>query len=101
MAQIASWSRQREACVAAVAIFEPILKDKYEVIVIGAGIGGLSAAAVLAREGADVLVLEQAHEPGGCCSSLRLDDFIFDTAASILHGFGDVGKKLHHLLGGF
>jgi len=73
------------------AIFEPILKDKYEVIVIGAGIGGLSAAAILAREGADVLLLEQAHEPGGCCSSLRLNDFIFDTAASILHGFGEVG----------
>ncbi len=73
------------------ASFEPILKDKYEVVVIGAGIGGLAAAAVLARRGAEVLLLEQSNQPGGCCSSLRLDNFTFDTAASILQGFGTVG----------
>lgn len=73
------------------ATLEPILKDRYEVVVIGAGIGGLSAASVLARERAEVLVLEQAQEPGGCCSSIRLGDFTFDAAASILQGFGEIG----------
>ena len=71
--------------------FEPILKDEYEVLIIGAGVGGLTAAALLARQGIDVLVLEQSHQPGGCCSSLRVDDFTFDTAASILYGFGEAG----------
>ncbi|MBU1671651.1 MAG: FAD-dependent oxidoreductase [Actinobacteria bacterium] len=71
--------------------FEPILKDKYEVIVIGAGIGGLCAAALLAREGLEVLVIEQSVQPGGCYTSFRIDDFTFDAAASILHGFGKVG----------
>jgi NADPH-dependent glutamate synthase beta subunit-like oxidoreductase len=71
--------------------FEPILKDKYQVIVIGAGIGGLSAAAVLAHQGVDVLLIEKSREPGGCCSSIRLGEFTFDTAASILRGFGEVG----------
>lgn len=71
--------------------FEPILKDKYEVIVIGTGIGGLCAAALLAREGLEVLMLEQSVQPGGCYTSFRIDDFTFDTAASILHGFGKVG----------
>jgi len=76
----------------------PILKDRYEVIVIGAGIGGLSAAAVLAREGLDVLVLERSRQPGGCCSSFRIGDFTFDTAASILQGFGEVGFQVQRQL---
>lgn len=73
----------------------PILKDRYEAIVIGAGLGGLSAAAVLAHEGLDVFVLERAATPGGCCSSFRVNDFIFDAAASSLPGFGEVG---YHVL---
>ncbi len=73
------------------ATFEPILKDRYEVIIIGAGIGGLTAAALLARQGVEVLVLEKSDQPGGCCSSLRLNDFTFDRAASVLQGFGEVG----------
>lgn len=85
------------------ATFEPILKDKYEVIVIGAGIGGLSAAAILAHQGIEVLLLEKSREPGGCCSSIRLGEFTFDTAASILQGFGEVGfhtmRTLFDLLG--
>jgi len=77
---------------------EPILKDKYEVIVIGTGIGGLTVASVLAREGLDVLVLERANQPGGCCSSFRVEDFTFDTAASILQGFGKTGFHVQRTL---
>ena len=70
---------------------EPILKDGYEVIVVGAGIGGLSTAAVLAGSGLEVLLVEQAHAPGGCCSSFKAGDFTFDRAASVLSGFGEAG----------
>jgi len=70
---------------------EPILKDSYEVIVVGAGIGGLSTAAVLADCGLDVLVVEQSPAPGGCCSSFKAGDFTFDRAASVLSGFGEAG----------
>lgn len=70
---------------------EPVLKDKYEVIVIGSGIGGLSTAAILAKNGLQVLVCEQGYCPGGCCSSVKVRDFTFDTAASIIHGFGRYG----------
>ena len=77
---------------------EPILKNRYEVIVIGAGVGGLAAAAVLAHEGLEVLVLEKAGKPGGCCSSFKVGDFTFDTAASILQGFGEVGFHVQRTL---
>jgi phytoene dehydrogenase-like protein len=76
----------------------PILKDRYETIVIGTGIGGLAAAAVLAHEGLDVLVVERAGAPGGCCSSFRVADFTFETASSILQGFGEVGFHVQRTL---
>ncbi len=41
-----------------------ILKPKYDVIVIGAGPGGLTAASLLAKRGVDVLVVEQQGIPG-------------------------------------
>ena len=41
------------------------LKDRYDVIVIGAGIGGLTCGALLAKNGLSVLVIEQHSRPGG------------------------------------
>lgn len=45
------------------------LHPQYDVIVIGSGVGGLSAAALCARRGLRVLVLEQHHKAGGFCTS--------------------------------
>ena len=70
---------------------EPILNDSYEVIVVGAGVGGLTAAALLVKSGLDVLVLEKNHVPGGCCTSFRRGDFTFDAMATNFTGFGDSG----------
>lgn len=41
--------------------------NNIDVIVIGSGIGGLSCAAILAKAGKKVLVLEQHDQAGGCC----------------------------------
>jgi hypothetical protein len=46
------------------------LKDSYDAIVIGAGIGGLAAASVLARNGMEVLVLEREDRVGGRALSI-------------------------------
>ncbi|MBU4261438.1 MAG: SDR family NAD(P)-dependent oxidoreductase [Proteobacteria bacterium] len=42
---------------------------KYDAIVVGAGIGGLTAASLLAKEGVNVVVVEQHNKPGGFCTS--------------------------------
>ncbi len=56
------------------------------VIVIGAGIGGLTAAGLLARRGFEVLVLEQAAVTGGCASTFRREGFTFDVGATQVAG---------------
>jgi len=62
------------------------MKNSYDVVVIGAGMGGLSCAAWLAYKGMKVLVIEQNIQPGGLCSSYRRNGFNFTPAASILTG---------------
>lgn len=55
-----------------------------QVIVIGAGLGGLSAALHLARVGARVVVVEQHDRPGGKAGELRLGAYRFDAGPSVL-----------------
>jgi len=56
----------------------------YDAIVIGAGCGGISCGALLAKKGMKTLVLEQNDIIGGCCSTFEDEGFHFDTGASIV-----------------
>jgi len=60
----------------------------YDVIVIGAGNGGLMAAARLAKKGVKVLVLERHNIPGGCATSFCRGRFEFEVALHQLSGLG-------------
>ena len=55
--------------------------DKYDVIVVGAGISGLLAALTLSKHGKKVLVLEKNGYVGGNCNSYTVDGFQVDTGA--------------------
>jgi phytoene dehydrogenase-like protein len=63
--------------------------SKYDVIVAGGGLGGLTAANVLAKQGRKVLLAEQHFQLGGLATYFKRKQHIFDVA---LHGF-PVGMK--------
>jgi phytoene desaturase len=56
----------------------------YDAVVIGAGLGGLSAASILAKNGLKVLVFENTGNIGGCCSSYDEGGYRFDIGASVV-----------------
>ncbi|MGB0563316.1 MAG: C-3',4' desaturase CrtD [Spirulinaceae cyanobacterium] len=64
------------------------------VIVIGAGIGGLTAGALLAKRGFEVEIFEQAAVPGGCASTFKRRGFTFDVGATQVAGLEPGG--IHH-----
>jgi len=45
------------------------LKDKYDAVIIGAGISGLVCGCYLAKAGMNVLIVERNAQPGGYCIS--------------------------------
>jgi prolycopene isomerase len=76
----------------------PIPKEipvDYDVIVVGAGMGGLSAACHLAAAGKKVLVVEQHYQVGGCATSFERGDYHFDAAMHLTSvGSGETGILL-------
>lgn len=61
---------------------------KYDVIVVGAGMGGLACACVLAKNKKRVLLLEQSHSAGGFANSFVRGRFEFEVSLHELCGFG-------------
>lgn len=64
--------------------------NKFDVIIIGGGLGGLTAAATLVKQGRKVLLLEQHYIPGGCATTFKRKDFIMEVG---LHEMDGLFKK--------
>lgn len=56
---------------------------KRSVIIIGAGIAGISTAGRLAKQGCSVTVLEKCEKPGGRCGQIRVDGHRFDSGPTL------------------
>ena len=73
----------------------------YDAVIIGAGIGGLICANLLARESLRVLLVEQHYMVGGYCSTFRRKGFTFDAATHFYPLLGNpatiTGKLLREL----
>jgi all-trans-retinol 13,14-reductase len=67
---------------------EHVESSKYDAIIIGSGLGGLSCGAYLARNGLKVLVLEKHIMPGGYATSFRRGDYTFNSTLHMLAGVG-------------
>jgi prolycopene isomerase len=77
------------------------LKPYYDVVVIGSGVGGLTAAALLSKAGLSVCVLEKETRIGGYLAGFRRANFRFDTAIHWLNQCAPDGLvgKLFDILG--
>jgi len=71
--------------------------ERYDVIVIGAGMGGLTAATLLARKGWKTLLLEKENQVGGYVVSFKRDGFTFDATGAFVGG-GQEGGEFYRIL---
>jgi phytoene desaturase len=85
LSEITSETRAAINCGACRSRIESMVESTYDTIVVGAGLGGLTAAANLARQGERVLVVEKHDKVGGYASSFVREGYTFDVS---LHNMG-------------
>jgi len=77
-------------------------RDRYDAVVVGAGMGGLTAAALLARAGRRVLLVERHDRVGGYAHAFRRGRYLFDSAVHVVGGCEpgafEGGGLVHRLL---
>lgn len=69
-------------------IYKESRQEAYDVVVIGAGIGGLSTAALLAKAGKSVLLVERHDRPGGYAHGFSRKQYRFDSGVHLVSGCG-------------
>lgn len=70
----------------------------FDIIVIGAGLSGLTAASLLSKRGLKVAVFDKSYNPGGSCGTFKRNGVTFDQGSAMLYGFGQEGFNPHRFV---
>ncbi len=70
---------------------------RYDAVVIGSGMGGLTASALLAKKGLKILLLEKEDQAGGYVVSFKRQGFTFDATGAFVGGCHE-GGEFHQIL---
>ena len=71
---------------------------RYDSVIIGGGLSGLTAASLLAKRGLRVAVVDKSDQPGGSCGIFRRGETTFDQGSAMLYGFGERGFNAHRFV---
>lgn len=71
---------------------------RYDVVVIGAGLGGLATAAILCKAGRKVLVIERSNSVGGAASSYKVGDLFVEGSLHETSDPHDAADPKHDVL---
>ncbi len=69
------------------------MQDQYDIIIIGAGLGGLTAGAKLSKEGYKILLIEQHDIPGGCATTFSRKGYTVEVGLHELDGLDEKDVK--------
>jgi len=69
-----------------------------DVLVIGAGLSGLTAASLLSKRGLKVGVIDRSYNPGGSCGIFKRQGITFDQGSAMMYGFGEQGFNPHRFV---
>lgn len=70
------------------------MKNKYDIVIIGSGIGGLASAALLSQAGKKILIVEKEPAAGGYLKGFKDGEFFFDPSLHMLNGCKE-GRYTH------
>lgn len=83
--------RNARPTAARAAFKADLLPDSADVVVVGAGLGGLSCAALLAKYGFTVAVVEAHDAIGGAAHSFTRGGYTFESGPSLFSGLATTG----------
>jgi flavin-dependent dehydrogenase len=74
------------------------MAEGYDVIVIGGGLGGLTAAGLVAQAGRKTLLIERNHDVGGAASTYRAGGLVVEASLLETSNPRDPIDPKHHVL---
>ncbi|HLZ15647.1 MAG TPA: NAD(P)/FAD-dependent oxidoreductase, partial [Cyclobacteriaceae bacterium] len=72
------------------------MENRYDLVIVGSGLGGLACGVFFAKEGYKVCVLERNKQIGGNLQTFARDKIIFDSGVHYVGGLGE-GQNLHRI----